>query len=136
MRVTREESLERAVRGGLSEEVVFVQNGTVLPFFFLNPEHFELTLCVLCLCPCFNTLFNLKKKKKSPGCCTKLVLKTFASLAPVSRKLLKYCILIFQLLQSSWFLQEYFTFHCYNDRVYDYLQYVIISINSNSTFLH
>lgn len=30
MRVMREESLERAVRGGLSEEVAFVQNGTVL----------------------------------------------------------------------------------------------------------
>lgn len=30
MRVTREESLEREVRGGLSEEVAFVQNGTVL----------------------------------------------------------------------------------------------------------
>lgn len=30
MRVTREESLERTVRGGLSEEVAFVQNGTVL----------------------------------------------------------------------------------------------------------
>ncbi|CAI9162010.1 unnamed protein product [Rangifer tarandus platyrhynchus] len=30
MRVTGEESLETAVRGGLSEEVAFVQNGTVL----------------------------------------------------------------------------------------------------------
>ena len=32
--------------------------------FFLNPEHFELTLCMLGLCPCFNNLFNLKKKKQ------------------------------------------------------------------------
>lgn len=30
MRVAGEESLETAVRGGLSEEVAFVQNGTVL----------------------------------------------------------------------------------------------------------
>lgn len=33
--------------------------------FFLNPEHFELTLCMLGLCPCFNNLFNLKKKNKT-----------------------------------------------------------------------
>ena len=45
--------------------------------FFLNPEHFELTLCMLGLCPCFNNLFNPKKKKQNTWMLCKACSQTF-----------------------------------------------------------